>query len=86
MSKFVTIHRNYQDVVDSKGSMFANTPFNSGMLNLLQSNEGILDSIAYVIIDEVPVCETDATANKTALDNTLSKVIDTYSGLAVLDL
>ena len=49
------------------------------MLAALTKNEAILNSIDVFVMRGVPLYEDEASANHTALSDTLAKVINTYT-------
>ncbi|KAG9859598.1 hypothetical protein KCU77_g4809, partial [Aureobasidium melanogenum] len=46
---------------------------------VLRSLEGVVDTLAFGVIDSVPFCADDATSDKDNLDGTLSKAICAYT-------
>ncbi|KAJ5106301.1 hypothetical protein N7456_002976 [Penicillium angulare] len=76
---FVQVHQQLLSTVIGKHGILSLTPFTQPIAAVLRTLEGVVDTIAFGIIDGVPTCAEDATSNKNMLDDTLAKAQDTYS-------
>ncbi|KAI4858081.1 hypothetical protein E4T45_00409, partial [Aureobasidium sp. EXF-8846] len=82
---FVTVHQNLLKVVIGKSGLLQGI-FLGPVAAVLRSLENVVDTLAFGIIDSVPVCADKATANKSNLDETLGKAICAYTPAGTLGL
>jgi len=73
------VHQELLKTIIGKHGLLSLTPFTQPIAAVLRTLEGVVDTLAFGIIDSVPTCAQDATQNKNSLDSTLSDAQDTYS-------
>lgn len=73
------VHQELLSTVIGKHGLLSLTPFTQPIAAVLRTLEGVVDTIAFGIIDTVPTCAEDATTQKQSLDSKLSDAVDTYS-------
>lgn len=73
------VHEELLKTVIGKHGLLSLTPFTQPVAAILRALEGVVDTLAFGIIDAVPTCAQDATQNKNSLDATLSDAQDTYN-------
>nr|POE62934.1 hypothetical protein CFP56_03837 [Quercus suber] len=69
--QFVVVHQALLKIVIGKSGLLESI-FLGPVAAVLRSLEGVVDTLAFGIIDAVPVCEAKATKDKESLDNTLA--------------
>lgn len=79
MQQFVQVHQELLKTVIGKHGLLSLTPFTQPIAAVLRTLEGVVDGLAYGIIDAVPNCAQDATNNKNSLDSTLTEAQDKYA-------
>lgn len=73
------VHQELLKTVIGKHGILSLTPFTQPIAAVLRTLEGVVDTLAFGIIDTVPTCAQDATQNKNNLDSTLQDAQDTYN-------
>lgn len=73
------VHQELLKTVIGKHGILSLTPFTQPIAAVLRTLEGVVDTLAFGIIDTVPTCAQDATQNKKSLDSTLQDAQDKYS-------
>ncbi|KAG9566184.1 hypothetical protein KCU71_g4712, partial [Aureobasidium melanogenum] len=76
--EFVVVHQNLLNVVIGKSGLLQSI-FLGPVAAVLRSLEGVVDTLAFGVIDSVPFCASDATSDKDNLDGTLGKAICAYT-------
>ncbi|KAG9691949.1 hypothetical protein KCU95_g7519, partial [Aureobasidium melanogenum] len=76
--QFVVVHQNLLNVVIGKSGLLQSI-FLGPVAAVLRSLEGVVDTLAFGVIDSVPACADNATSDKDNLDGTLSKAICAYT-------
>ncbi|KAH0378678.1 hypothetical protein KCU92_g8589, partial [Aureobasidium melanogenum] len=76
--EFVVVHQNLLNVVIGKSGLLQGI-FLGPVAAVLRSLEGVVDTLAFGVIDSVPFCASDATSDKDNLDGTLGKAICAYT-------
>ncbi|KAH0285472.1 hypothetical protein M436DRAFT_85319 [Aureobasidium namibiae CBS 147.97] len=84
-ANFVVVHQNLLQVVIGKSGLLQGV-FLDPVAAVLRSLEGVVDTLAFGIIDSVPVCADKATSQKSDLDDTLGKAICAYTPAGTLGL
>ncbi|KAI4718188.1 hypothetical protein E4T48_05611 [Aureobasidium sp. EXF-10727] len=84
-SDFVIVHQNLLKIVIGKSGLLQGV-FLGPVAAVLRSLEGVVDSLAFGVIDSVPVCADKATSEKGNLDDTLAKAICAYTPAGTLGL
>ncbi|OAA35034.1 hypothetical protein NOR_08126 [Metarhizium rileyi] len=75
---FVRVHQILLNVVIGKHGLLSLTPFTRPIAVVLRTLEGVVDTLAFAIIDLVPICAPGAISDKETLDRTLTEAINTY--------
>lgn len=73
------VHQELLKTIIGKHGILSLTPFTQPIAAVLRTLEGVVDTLAFGIIDTVPTCAQDATQNKNNLDSTLQDAQDTYN-------
>lgn len=76
--QFVVIHQQLLAIVIGKSGILEGI-FLGPVAAVLRSLEGVVDTLAFGIIDAVPACKASATKNKNKLDVTLGKAVCAYT-------
>ncbi|KAI4726309.1 hypothetical protein E4T49_05949 [Aureobasidium sp. EXF-10728] len=84
-SDFVIVHQNLLKIVIGKSGLLQGV-FLGPVAAVLRSLEGVVDTLAFGVIDSVPVCADKATSEKGNLDDTLAKAICAYTPAGSLGL
>ncbi|KAJ6171769.1 hypothetical protein N7470_000836 [Penicillium chermesinum] len=78
-AEFVPVHQELLQTLIGKHGLLSLTPFTQPIAQVLRSDEGAVDTLAFGLIDALPVCAQDATQNKNNLDRTFDQAINEYS-------
>ncbi|KAI5237553.1 hypothetical protein E4T43_07991 [Aureobasidium subglaciale] len=83
--QFVVVHQNLLKIVIGKSGLLEGI-FLGPVAAVLRSLEGVVDTLAFGIIDSVPFCADKATSDKNNLDDTLGKAVCAYTPAGSLGL
>ncbi|CBX98951.1 hypothetical protein IAQ61_007440 [Plenodomus lingam] len=82
--EFVRVHQALLNILIGKAGLFSTVPFIGQPISaVLRQVEGIVDTIAFSLIDSVQSRATDIQAQAASLDGTLSICITKYDGLSL---
>ncbi|KAJ4155098.1 hypothetical protein LMH87_000363 [Akanthomyces muscarius] len=76
---FVRVHEALLATVIGKHGLLSLMGFAGPIATTLRELEGVVDVLAFGIIDLVPICAQSATQDKNALDRSLRDAVDTYN-------
>ncbi len=79
MPQFVRVHEALLATVIGKHGLLSLMGFAGPIATALRELEGVVDVLAFGIIDLVPICAQSATQDKNALDRSLRDAVDTYN-------
>ncbi|GAB7354445.1 hypothetical protein MBLNU459_g4933t1 [Dothideomycetes sp. NU459] len=82
---FVKVHQELLKIVIGKSGLLESV-FLGPVASVLRTLEDAVDTLAFGIIDAVPVCADSATSQKSNLDDTLGKAICAYTPGGTLGL
>lgn len=73
------MHQNLLETIIGQKSILAGTPFTAPVTTILRAIEGVVDKLAFGIIDLVPTCADGAKQDADALSGTIDQAIKEYS-------
>ncbi|KAJ4347687.1 hypothetical protein N0V95_005185 [Ascochyta clinopodiicola] len=83
-SKFVRVHQALLNILIGKAGLFSTVPIiGQPIASALRQIEGIVDTIAFALIDNVQSRATDIQAQANSLSGTITIAINAYDGLSI---
>jgi hypothetical protein len=79
LPQFVKVHQNLLKTIIGKKGLLSGTPFTAPIAAGLRGIEGVVDKLAFGIIDLVPTCADGAKEDADALKGTIGDAIKEYS-------
>ncbi|KAI9704620.1 MAG: hypothetical protein M1820_005533 [Bogoriella megaspora] len=76
---FVKIHQQLLAVIIGQHGLLAQTPLLEPVAGVLRTFEGVVDTLAFGVIDAVPPCSAPASSDKRNLDQSLQQANGIYS-------